>query len=68
MLVGYEIGKIEVYQLGESLGTYGVSYKGSSNGRSYGNGGSKIEVYSLGGSLGAYGGADTGLSNGRPSG
>ena len=44
-MVGSEIGKVEVYTLVESLGADNGTEKGSSNGRSDGNGGIKLEGY-----------------------
>ena len=48
IVIGSDIGKLEVSPLGESLGADGGSKKGYSIGRSYSNVYGKLEIYPLG--------------------
>ena len=48
IVLGSDIGKLEVSPLGESLCAYGGSEIGYSNGRSYSNVYGKLEIYPLG--------------------
>ena len=62
-MVGYDIGKFEVYPLGESLSAYDGADIVFSNGRSYGIGGRKFVVSLMVEALGAYGEAKRGSSD-----